>query len=57
MNLFKFLAAVRWDMLLSDAQYGRLQLIELTTGHSDQSGNQRREAGYYTVGEQRHEKL
>jgi len=41
MILFIFLPVVRRDMLLSDIQYGHLELIELTAGHSDQSGNQR----------------
>jgi hypothetical protein len=47
MNLFIFLPVVRRDMLLSDIQYGCLELIELTTGHSDQCGNQRQVTEYY----------
>jgi hypothetical protein len=35
-------------MLLSDIQYGRLQLIELSAGHSDQCGNQRWVTAGYT---------
>jgi len=44
-------------MLLADIQNGRLKLIELTTGHSDQSGNQRRVTKYYTHCQQCRETL
>jgi len=47
MNLFIFLPVLRCDMLLSDVQYGRFYLVELTTGHSDQCSNQRRETANY----------
>jgi hypothetical protein len=40
MNLFIFLQVVRRDMLLSDIQYGRLQLLDLSTGHGYQNGIQ-----------------
>jgi hypothetical protein len=47
MNLFIFLPAVRRDVFLSDVQYGRLQLLELSTGDGDQNNTQRWEtAGY-----------
>jgi len=39
---------MRRNMLLSDIQYGRFYLFELTTGHSDQRDSQRREAEGYT---------
>ena len=48
MNLFIFQPVVGRDMLLSDIQYGHLQLLELTTGHSDQSSNQRPVTTYST---------
>ena len=38
MNLFIFLHVMRADMLLPDIQYGRLQLLELSTGHCYQNG-------------------
>jgi len=42
-----FQPVMRRDMLLSDIQYGRFYLFELTAGHSDECGNQRRKtAGY-----------
>jgi len=45
--MFIFHPVLRHDMFLSDIQNGRFYLFELTTGHSDQCGNQRREtAGY-----------
>ena len=44
-------------MLLSDIQYGRLQLIELSISHTDQSGNQRQVATYYTHCQQCYETL
>jgi hypothetical protein len=47
MILFIFLLVVGRDMLLSDIQYGRFHLFELTTGHSDQCSNQRRETANY----------
>jgi hypothetical protein len=40
MNLFVFLQVMRHDMLLSDIQYGRLQLLELSAGHGYQNGIQ-----------------
>jgi hypothetical protein len=40
MNLFVFLRVIRRDMLLSDIQYGHLQLLELSTGHYYQNGVQ-----------------
>jgi hypothetical protein len=40
MNLFIFLHVMRRDMLLSDIQYGSLHLLELSTGHGYQNGNQ-----------------
>jgi hypothetical protein len=45
------------DMLLSDIHYGHIYLFELTTGHSDQCANQRREAAGYTQRYQRCETL
>jgi hypothetical protein len=47
MNLFVFQPVTNRDMFLSDIQYGRFYLFELTTGHSDQCGNQRCEAAGY----------
>jgi len=43
MNLFIFLHVMRRDMLLSDIQHGRLQLLELSTGYGYQNGIQTRE--------------
>jgi hypothetical protein len=40
MNLFIFLHVIRHDVLLSDIQYGRLQFLELSTGHGYQNGIQ-----------------
>jgi hypothetical protein len=40
MILFAFLHVMRRDMLLSDIQYGSLQLLELSTGHGYQNGIQ-----------------
>jgi hypothetical protein len=40
MNLFIFLHVLRRDMMLSDIQYGCLQLLELSTGHCYQNGIQ-----------------
>ena len=34
-------------MLLSDIQYGRFDLFELTTRHSDQRDSQRQKAAVY----------
>jgi hypothetical protein len=48
MNLFIFQPVVMRDMLLSDVQYGRFYLFQLTTGHRDKCGNQRCETAYYT---------
>jgi len=45
---FIFLPVVRRDMLLSDSQYSRFYLFELTTGDRDQCGNQRRETVGYS---------
>jgi hypothetical protein len=45
MNLFIFLQVVRRDMLLSDIQYGRFQLLELSTGHGYQNDIQTWETG------------
>jgi hypothetical protein len=33
---------LKCDMMLSDIQYGRVYLFDLTTCHGDQCGNQRR---------------
>ena len=38
-NMFIFLPVMRCHMLLSDIQYGRFYLFELTTGHRDQCDN------------------
>jgi len=46
--IFIFQPVMRRHMLLSDAQYGRFYLFELTTGDRDQCGNQRRETAGYT---------
>jgi hypothetical protein len=43
MKLFIFLHVMRHDILLSNIQYGRLQLLELSTGHGYQSGIQTEE--------------
>jgi len=43
MNLFVFLHVMGRDMLLSDIQYGRLHLLELSTAHSNQNGIQTEE--------------
>jgi hypothetical protein len=43
MKLFIFLLVMRRDILLSDIQYGRLQLLELSTGHGYQNGIQTEE--------------
>jgi hypothetical protein len=48
MNLFFFLHVMRRDMFLSDIQYGRLQLLELSTGHGYQNGIQTSETEDYT---------
>jgi hypothetical protein len=48
MNLFIFLPVVRRDVFLSDIQYGRLQLLALSTGHGDQSNTQKWETEDYT---------
>ena len=40
MNLLIFLHVMRRDMLLSDIQYGRFQLLELSTDHGYQNGIQ-----------------
>jgi hypothetical protein len=45
---FIFQPVMRRDMLLSDVQYGRFYLFELTIGHRDKCGNQRREAAGYS---------
>jgi hypothetical protein len=47
MNLFIFLHVMRHIMLLSDIQYGRLHLFELSTGHGYQNGVQTWETGDY----------
>jgi hypothetical protein len=47
---FIFQPVMRCDMLLSDIQYGRFYLFELTTGDSDECGNQRRETASYAHG-------
>jgi hypothetical protein len=44
---FNFQPVMRCDMLLSDNQYGRFYLFELTTGDSDECCNQRRETADY----------
>jgi len=49
--MFIFQPVMRRHILLSDIQYGRFYLFELTTGHSDQRDSQRREPADYT---QRH---
>jgi hypothetical protein len=43
-----FLPVMRRHMLLSDIQYGRFYLFELTASDSDQCDNQRRETASYT---------
>jgi hypothetical protein len=48
MKLFIFQPVMNRDMLLSDIEYGRFYLFELTTGYSDQCGNQKRETADYT---------
>jgi len=48
MNFFIFLQMMRRDMLLFDVQYGRLQLLELRTGHGYENGSQTWETGGYT---------
>jgi len=48
MNFFVFLHVLRRDILLSDIQYGRLQLLELSTGHGHQNGIQTDETIEYT---------
>ena len=45
---FNFQPVMRCDMLLSDIQYGRFYLFELTTGDSDKCGNQTRETADYS---------
>jgi hypothetical protein len=45
------------DMLLSDIQYGHFYLFELTTGHSDQCGNQSRKTAGYAQRYKWYEKL
>ena len=50
-TMFIFQSVMRRHMLLSDIQYGRFYLFELTTGHSDQRDSQRRESAGYA---QRH---
>ena len=45
--MFIFQPVMRRHMLLSDIQYSRFYLFQLTTGHSDQCGDQRREAAGY----------
>jgi hypothetical protein len=47
MKLFIFQPMMNRDMLLSDIQYGRFYLFELTTGYSDQCDNQSRETESY----------
>jgi hypothetical protein len=46
--MFIFQPMMRCDMLLSDIEYDRFYLFELTAGDRDQSGNQRRETVDYT---------
>jgi hypothetical protein len=46
-KLFIFLHVMRRDVLLSDIQYGRLQLLELSTGHGYQNGIQAGETEEY----------
>jgi len=50
MIMLIFQPVIRRDMLLSDIQYGRFYLFELTTGHSDESGKQRRKTAGYAQG-------
>jgi len=45
MYLFIVLHLMRRDVLLSDIQYGRVQLLELRTGHGYEYGNQTWETG------------
>jgi len=45
MNFFIFLQMMRRDMLLFDVQYGRLQLLELSTGDGYENGTQTWETG------------
>jgi len=45
---FIFQPVMRRHMLLSDIQYDRVYLFDLTTGDRDQCGNQRRETADYT---------
>jgi hypothetical protein len=40
MNLLIVVHVMKRDMLLSDIQYGRLQFLELSTGHGYQNDNQ-----------------
>jgi hypothetical protein len=46
--MFIFPPVMSRHMLLSDIQYGRFYLLELTAGDSDQCDNQRRETASYT---------
>jgi hypothetical protein len=48
MKFFMFLHAMRRDTLLPDIQYGRLQLLELSTGHGYQNDIQTWEHGDLT---------
>jgi hypothetical protein len=41
--MFIFQSVLKRNVSLSDIQYGRLYLFELTTGDRDHCGNQRRE--------------
>jgi hypothetical protein len=46
--MFVFQPEMRCDKLLSDVQYGRFYLFELTTGDRDQCGYHRRETKGHT---------
>jgi len=46
--IFNFQPVMRHHVLMSDVQYGRFYLFELTTGDRGQCGNQRRETEGYT---------
>jgi hypothetical protein len=45
--MFIFQPVMGRHMLLSDIQYGRFYLFQLTTGHSDQRDKQTRDAADY----------
>ena len=45
--MFIFQSVMRLHMLLSDIQYGRFYLFELTTDYRDQCDNQSRESADY----------